>query len=97
MQRMNGAIVFQPGACASFARGDGIRTTPLVTRAAGATVFLNGSTRFAPGASVPLHFHNCDESVAILSGCGLVEIAGETHAVAAHQITFLPAGTTIAF
>ncbi|CAM3282895.1 cupin domain-containing protein [Sphingomonas antarctica] len=64
----------------------------MVTRAIGATHFINGITRFDPGASVPLHFHNCDESVTLLSGEAIAEIAGRDHPVSLYDTTFIPAG-----
>ncbi|MGN6690059.1 MAG: hypothetical protein ACTHJU_03855, partial [Sphingopyxis sp.] len=51
-------------------RGNGIVTTPLVTARRGSKSMLNGITRIAPGAAVPLHVHNCEESVVVMSGAG---------------------------
>lgn len=89
---MTAPLVLRPSARPAFDRGNGIRTTPLVTRATGATEFINGITRFDPGAAVPLHFHNCDESVVLLSGEAVAEIAGQEQAIAVHDTTFIPAG-----
>ena len=89
---MTKATILRPSEQASFDRGAGIRTTPIVMRATGTTRFINGLTRFDPGASVPLHFHNCDESVMLLSGAAIAEIAGRDHPVALYDTTFIPAG-----
>jgi putative monooxygenase len=72
-------------------RGGGVRTIPLVTRAHGATTFLNGITIFDPGAAVSLHRHNCEESVVILEGRAIVEIDGKEFEVGPDDTTFLPA------
>jgi putative monooxygenase len=72
-------------------RGGGVRTIPLVTRKVGAASLINGITIFDPGAAVPLHSHNCEESVVILSGRALVEIDGVEHEVGPEDATFLPA------
>ena len=73
-------------------RGGGLRTYPLVRKAIGATDFINGVTEFDPGAAVPLHYHNCDESVVMLEGEGLAVIEGVESAVAPGDTTFIPAG-----
>lgn len=72
-------------------RGGGVRTIPLVTRKVGSTTLINGITIFEPGAAVPLHSHNCEESVVILAGRALVEIGGVEHEVGVEDATFLPA------
>lgn len=53
---------------------------------------LNGITDFEPGAAIPLHTHNCEESVMVLEGEAIAEIDGETRALAAGDTTFIPAG-----
>lgn len=35
---------------------------------AGATGFINGITIFDPNAAIPMHTHNCEESVLLLEG-----------------------------
>jgi quercetin dioxygenase-like cupin family protein len=72
-------------------RGGGARTIPLVTRALGATGFINGITQLEPGAGIPVHSHNCEESVVILEGRAIVEIDGIEHEVGPGDATFLPA------
>ena len=72
-------------------RGGGVRTIPLVTRGVGATGFINGITIFDPGAAVPMHSHNCDESVLVLEGRAMVEISGVAYSLEKDDTTFLPA------
>lgn len=80
-----------------YNRGGGARTTPLVTRNIGATGFINGITAFAPDASIPLHTHNCDESVIILKGRAIAEIDGISHNLDEETATFIPAGVAHRF
>jgi putative monooxygenase len=84
--------VLRPDEIPARSRGGGARTIPLVTRAVGAEVFLNGITIFEPGAGIPLHTHNCPESVVILEGTAVVEIDGEEHTLGRHDTTYVGAG-----
>ncbi|MBN2971060.1 cupin domain-containing protein [Roseomonas aeriglobus] len=73
-------------------RGGGISTVPLVDRGTGSTGFLNGVTILAPGSAVPRHWHNCDESVLVISGDAVAEIDGIEHDLRAGDVSFIPAG-----
>jgi putative monooxygenase len=84
--------VLRPAELTTFSRGGGASTIPLVTRARGATVFLSGQTLFDGGASIPLHVHNCPESVVVLAGTAIVEIDGQEHAVTTFDTTYVDAG-----
>jgi putative monooxygenase len=92
---MNGVLpkpaILRPSEIEARSRGGGVRTIPLVTRKVGSTTLINGITLFDPGAAVPLHSHNCEESVVILSGRAMVEIDGVEHEVITDDATFLPA------
>jgi quercetin dioxygenase-like cupin family protein len=87
-----GARLFRPSDILPVARGGGVRSIPLLTGRTGSASFINGMTIFPPDGSVPLHKHNCDESVLLLEGEAIAEIAGEEHAVAQGDVTFIPAG-----
>ena len=84
--------VLRPGEITPHERGDGARTTPLVTRKVGSTSMLNGITEFAPGAAIPLHTHNCEESVMVLEGCAIAELDGVQHRMGANDTTWVAAG-----
>ncbi|MET9224443.1 cupin domain-containing protein [Lentzea sp. NPDC003310] len=86
------ASVLRPAGLTAFSRGGGASTVPLVTRARGAEVFLNGQTLFEVGAGIPLHTHNCPESVVILEGDAVVEIDGEEHLLTRFDTTYVAAG-----
>lgn len=85
------AKVFRPDEIAAFERGGGARTIPLVNRASGTTSFINGITIFEPGAAIPVHSHNCEESVMLLEGSAIVEIDGTRHPIKPQDTTFIPA------
>ena len=85
-------LVLRPSEIPARQRGGGARTIPLVTRRTGSTSFINGITIFEPGAAIPLHSHNCEESVLLLEGSAVAELDGVEHAVEAGDVTFIPAG-----
>ena len=73
--------ILRPAEITPRARVGGARTIPMVSRQVGAKVFLNGITAFPPGAAIPEHFHNCDESVLIIRGSAVAHIDGQTYPV----------------
>ncbi len=75
----------------SLARGGGASTTRLVSRACGAQAILNGFTTIPPGATIPLHYHNCEESVLVVEGDAIAEIDGEDMQLRAGDVTWIPA------
>lgn len=85
-------VVMYPGQMTAYERGGGARTIPLVTPHIGAGSFLNGMTIFKPGAAIPLHTHNCEESVLLLEGNAIAEIDGERHEIKAGDISWIPEG-----
>lgn len=87
---MSEAKVLVPEGLTIKDRGNGVVTTPLVTAGRGSRSMLNGITRIAPGAAVPLHFHNCEESVVVLSGSGRVHIGGAEHPVSPGVTSWIP-------
>lgn len=84
-------VILRPSELPAHARGGGAKTIPLVTRRTGATSFINGITIFEPNAAIPLHSHNCDESVMLLEGHAIAEIDGVRHEVEPGDTTFVPA------
>ena len=86
------AAILDPKVLPAKNRGGGIRTVPLVTSRRGSTSLLNGVTTLDPGAAVPLHFHNCEESVLVLSGSGRVHIDGVETEVKPGLTTWIPTG-----
>ena len=88
----NGARVLRPSEITPVARGGGVTSILLVTRATGSTSFINGITIFPPKTAVPLHKHNCQESVLLLEGAGVAHIDGKTFAVTRGVTTLIPTG-----
>lgn len=84
--------VLRPTELPVYSRGGGARTIPLVNRAIGARTFLNGMTLFEGGAGIPLHTHNCAESVVVLEGEAIAEIDGVEHRLSVWDTTFVDAG-----
>ena len=72
-------------------RGNGASTTRLVNRSCGSQSMINGITTIPPKGTIPLHYHNCEESVLVLSGTGIA-VVGETElAVETSDVTWIPA------
>jgi len=83
--------VLKPDQIKSHDRGGGARTTPLVTPALGAQSFINGITEFSPGTAIPFHSHNCEESVMLLSGNAIMDVAGQdSHVLKPLDTTWIP-------
>jgi HTH-type transcriptional repressor of puuD len=75
------------------ARGSGVRTYPLVGRwNADGDGVTSGISEFAPGVGIPLHTHNVDETVLILSGEALFDLDGTPHELTAGDATWIAAG-----
>lgn len=83
--------VMRPSELPSHDRGSGARTTPLATASRGATAFLNGITWFEPGAAIAHHRHNVTESVMIVHGAAIVDIAGARTPLGVFDTTLVPA------
>ena len=60
-----------------ISRAGGATTSQIVTPDCGAAAFLSGFTDIPPGAGIPLHYHNCEEAVLVVSGIATVEVDGE--------------------
>jgi putative monooxygenase len=72
-------------------RGTGVKTRVMVSRRMGAENLTNGVTYFPPGAKIALHWHNCAESVVILEGDAVCEIAGQRYPMTRLDTTYVPA------
>lgn len=69
-------------------RAGGASTTQLVTPACGAGAFLSGFTDIPPKAAIPLHYHNCEEAVLVVSGNATVEVDGEQFRASAGDVVW---------
>lgn len=52
---------------------------------------LTGITDIPAGSAVPLHTHNCEECVVVLSGAGFACIDGVQHPVGPRSTSWIPA------
>lgn len=91
------AHVIDPAVESPLERGAGVRTWRLVTRSRGADAFLSGITEFDAGASLPLHFHNCQESVVVLEGVARCQVEAETRDLTPNMAVFIEAGVAHRF
>ena len=83
--------VLRPDQIKSHDRGGGARTTPLVGPSVGSSTFINGITEFGPGAAIPFHSHNCEESVMLLEGHAMMDMEGqEAIALNPQDTTWIP-------
>ena len=94
---MTGAVVLRPAEMASVDRGGGNRTIPLVGPRVGSAQMLNGITVIGPGSAIPVHFHNCEESVMVLEGTGVAVVERAEHAVGPGDTVWVPAGVPHCF
>lgn len=57
----------------------------------GPKTIIVGLATFQPGASLPLHIHNVEESVTVLRGKGCCIVDGVTTGVEPYDTSFIPA------
>jgi N-methylhydantoinase B len=97
-RRRRGVTVIKAAQVVVLDRGDGITSTPLVTRESDPSAMLTtGLSTYPKGTGAPLHTHNCDEQVTVLAGTAEVEIEGEVTALVPFDSTYIPAGSRHAF
>jgi quercetin dioxygenase-like cupin family protein len=75
-------------------RGGGVVTVPLITRhtAQEQNKITSGISSYPVGKGAPLHAHNCDEHVTLLSGLAEVEIDGTVTTLVPDDTTYVEAG-----
>ncbi len=91
------AHVLHPADLPSVERGPAVHTAPLVGAPVGAVDFLSGITTFAPGGALAPHRHNCPESVTVLRGDAIAEIAGQEYRLTPLDTTYVPANVVHRF
>jgi putative monooxygenase len=86
-----GAAMLRADDLPAISRVGGVSTTRLVSSACGAQALLNGFTSSPPGAAVPVHFHNVEESVLVVDGEAVIEVEGQPPVQArAGDVTWIP-------
>jgi quercetin dioxygenase-like cupin family protein len=91
------AAVLKPETLPVHDRGGGARTTPLVTPAVGTSAFITGYTSFGPGAEIPFHSHNVEESVVLIEGEAILDIDGREYELKPQDVTYIPANVSHRF
>lgn len=87
------ALHVDPSRVEVFDRNGGVITVPYIGKwNSDSATFTTGVTRFAEGASLPVHLHNVEESVLILTGEATVEIGDQAIDIGAGEATWVPAG-----
>lgn len=72
-------------------RGRGIRSRALA-QPGNSEQLLTGFTEVPPGEEIPLHYHNCEEFILVVSGRARVVIEDDEHQVGPMDATLVPAG-----
>lgn len=86
------AAMLRPDDLPTAARPGGGSSTRCVSRACGAKALLNGFTDIPPGAKIPVHYHDCEESVMVVAGEAVAEVGDEAFELRAGDVTWIPAG-----
>lgn len=86
------ARVFHPQTIEGVDRGGGIRTKYFVARSDKPRQLLSGLTELDPGASVPFHSHNCEETVIVLLGDAVFDSSARRETLTVGDATWTPAG-----
>lgn len=71
---------------------EGVYFHKLLTKEMGPKTIIAGLATFKPGAGLPCHIHNVEESAIILKGKGFFDIEGERTLVKPYDTPFIPAG-----
>lgn len=70
-------LAIDPATVQPISRGHGVTTRPYVDHTVlDANTITTGLSEFAPGQTMPLHTHNVEESVFVLSGVATLEVDG---------------------
>ena len=95
---MSDNVILKFNETRTLERGGGVASTPLVIPTVRPdAAFTTGISSFPVGQAAPLHKHNCDEQVTLLSGRAEVEIDGETTELTAYDTTYVAAGVEHCF
>lgn len=73
-------------------RGGGAWSVQMIMPETGARGLINGFTTIPPNGGIPLHYHNCEESVLVVSGSAIAEIEGRNFEVDTSDVVWIEAG-----
>lgn len=75
-----------------FELDTGVYFHEMIMQTNGAKTIIVGLATFEPGASLPCHIHNVEESVTILKGIAFCDVEGVRTALEPYDTSFIPAG-----
>ncbi|WP_181346935.1 cupin domain-containing protein [Thalassobacillus sp. CUG 92003] len=73
-----------------FQMDEGVFFYNMVLREMGTKTLVVGLASFEPGASLPCHVHNVEESVTIIEGEAYCDVEGERTIVREYDTSFIP-------
>lgn len=86
-------LLMHPDEIPAVDRGTGVKTTPLVGKwNCQHNTVTTGTTTFAPGTSIPLHYHNVEETVMVIQGIAKVTMGDDVYEAKTGDVTWVPAG-----
>lgn len=92
------ALLVRGEEISSLSRGNGVSSLPYVGRwNSRVSSVTTGITRIPPGAGIPLHTHNVEETVLVLSGTATVTIGDAEMTAVAGDATWVPAAVPHCF
>lgn len=91
-------LIVRPEMIDPFERGSGVTTLPYVgSWNTEHNHVSTGETQLEPGASIPEHTHNVEETVLVLGGSAECTLAGESFPLETGDATWIPAGQAHGF
>ena len=75
-----------------YAAGEGIEACDLFARRFGSQGMCGGHARFEPGAEIPCHVHDFDESITIVAGQAVCRVAGREYRLSDLDTACIPRG-----
>jgi quercetin dioxygenase-like cupin family protein len=73
-----------------YALSEGAAFYDLFARRFGAVGICGGYARFAPGSSLPCHYHDFDESISIVEGSAVCLVQGERYELSGCDTAYVP-------
>lgn len=73
-----------------YQAGEGIEAVDLFAGRFGARGICGGHARFAPGAAMPCHVHDYDESITIVGGKSVCRVAGQEYLLTSLETVCVP-------
>lgn len=75
-----------------YSLGDGALFRDLFARRYGSRGICGGYAEFDPGGSLPCHIHQYDESISIIEGTAICEVAGVRYSLSDNDTALVPTG-----